>query len=338
MLHLLRLYLLRLFTGFAIFLTPAMLVANDVKLFETSLIDLQFVDGEIIGRDKNGQTYALSIENNDLTLNTNTLPNYTYDNIDILPDGEIAQSLGTIRRAWLGGVTKRYDHGVLGDAMEASRLYIVDENNQQHVVELPPLQVFEDRYPRLADINNDSDAEAVVIRTDVNTGAAIASYGIKNNKLTLYAVSKSIGLSHRWLNIIGVADFDGDGQTEIAAVVTPHIGGTLTLYRQSGQELQVVLEKHGFSNHKYGSRELRLSATYDFNNDGVMDIAVPNTNRRSLVLLTLKGGIYGELTRIENPSEIKSGVYIFDIDKDDTTELVYLLDDKSLAVVRADIH
>ena len=298
---------------------------------------MQLVNGEFVGTDKNDQTYALTIQKNRLTVKQTNFPAGTRKDIDILPDGEIAKSSGVIRQAWLGGATKRYDHGVLGDALEASKLYVIDENNQQHFVELPSLEVFEDRYPRIADIDSDGNVEAIVIRTDVDTGAAIASYHMKDNKLILKAASKTIGLSHRWLNIVGVADFDGDGHTEIAAVVTPHIGGTLTLYRQSGQELQVVFEKYGFSNHKYGSRELRLSAIHDFNNDGVMDLALPNTNRRSLILLTLKDGTYEELARIDNPAEIKSEVYPIDIDKDGTIELVYLLDDLSVAAVHLDL-
>lgn len=325
-------FLIPLF-GFALSVVSGSLAASDVELFKTTLDDLRLVNDKLVGTDKSGQSYELSVQNDELTLSPKKLPTDTSDDIDILPDGEISQSSGLIRRAWLGGATKRYDHGVLGDALEASKLLVIDENNQQHVLELPSLEVFEDRYPRITDINDDDNAEAIVIRTHIDTGAAIATYTIKDNELVLNAASETIGLSHRWLNIVGAADFDGDGNTEIAAVITPHIGGTLTLYRQVSQKLRVVFEQYGFSNHKYGSRELRMSAMHDFNNDGLMDLAVPNTNRRSLILMTLKNGSYKELARIDNPTEIKTGIYPIDIDTDGIGELVYLLNDNSLAVV-----
>ena len=37
----------------------------------------------------------------------------------------------------------------------------------------------------------------------------------------------------RWLNPVGVPDLDGEERAEIAAVITPHIGGTLKVYRRT---------------------------------------------------------------------------------------------------------
>ena len=59
---------------------------------------------------------------------------------------------------------------------------------------------------------------------------------------------------------MGVADFDGDGRLDIAAVTTPHLGGVLTLYRYQPPELTPVATVPGFSNHRSGSAEQKLSA------------------------------------------------------------------------------
>ncbi|PMR68583.1 hypothetical protein CR158_22340 [Halomonas heilongjiangensis] len=42
-------------------------------------------------------------------------------------------------------------------------------------------------------------------------------------------------MPNRWLNPVGVADLSGNGEAEIAAVTTPHIGGVLRVYRRSGE-------------------------------------------------------------------------------------------------------
>ena len=142
-----------------------------------------------------------------------------------------------------------------------------------------------------------------------------------------------IGLSHRWLNIAGIEDFTGDGKLEIAAVITPHIGGTLTLFRQNGTQLVPFMSQWGFSNHAYGSRELGMSAVLDLNADGVMDMAIPNENRQQLILLTVKDKTFHELARIQHKTEIKSGIYRVDLDKEPGQELVYLLKDGTLVKI-----
>jgi hypothetical protein len=68
------------------------------------------------------------------------------------------------------------------------------------------------------------------------------------------AQSAPIGAPNRWLNPVGVADLDGDGVAEIAAVTTPHIGGVLRIYRRTGEVLAEVTSLAGFSNHEYGLR------------------------------------------------------------------------------------
>jgi len=60
-------------------------------------------------------------------------------------------------------------------------------------------------------------------------------------------------LPNRWLNPLGVGDFDGDGRLDIALVATPHIGGRLRLYRYQPGRLTLFAERSGVSTHRIGS-------------------------------------------------------------------------------------
>lgn len=214
---------------------------------------------------------------------------------DRLPDGEVAVGQGAIAAAWLVAPTERYRHGVLGDAIEAGGLAVRLADGRELRADLSPDSVFEDRYPRLL------DDTLLVVRSYLDRGAALSLWGVEHDELKLLAESAPIGRPNRWLNPIGAADFDGDGQIEYAAVVMPHLAGILTLYRRQGDRLDKVLEAPGFSNHQIGSRELRLAAVADFDRDGVPDIGLPSLDRTSFLLVSLRGGTLRTLRAIPLP-------------------------------------
>ena len=120
---------------------------------------------------------------------------------------------------------------MFGDELEASRLVVETAEGEQVEVVLPVNRVFEDVEPRLADVNGDNSDEIIVVESDVQLGASLAVYGIVEGRLEQIAATPFIGKPHRWLNPVGVGDFDGDGHADIALVATPHIGGILRLYR-----------------------------------------------------------------------------------------------------------
>jgi len=101
----------------------------------------------------------------------------------------------------------------------------------------------------------------------------------------------------RWLNPVGVADLDGDGRAEIAAVITPHIGGTLKVYRREGAALVEIAALGGFSNHIYGTPELALSLTLALTPGGKTRLLVPDTARRNLRVIALELGKLVETAR-----------------------------------------
>ena len=74
------------------------------------------------------------------------------------------------------------------------------------------------------------------------------------------ARSPYAGAPFRWLNPVGVADFDGDGRLDIASVTTPHIGGVLTLHHFRPPVLEPYATAMDVSNHRMGALEQRLAA------------------------------------------------------------------------------
>ena len=83
--------------------------------------------------------------------------------------------------------------------------------------------------------------------------------GVRSGKLVELARSPHTGSTFRWLNIVGAADFDGDGKLDIAAVTTPHIGGTLKLYHYRPPQLVSYASAMDVSNHLMGSTEQQLA-------------------------------------------------------------------------------
>lgn len=194
------------------------------------------------------------------------------------------------------GPTRRYPHGALGDDVEAKTLSVtVNGRSTGHT--LPRHQVFEDIAPRLVDMDGDGTLEIVTIRSETGQGGAVVIYTLADGELQELASSRPIGRGNRWLNVAGIADFDGDGALEIAIVVKPHIEGTLQLLEMTGQVLEPRLSFKGFSNHAYGATELRLSAVVDVDGDGVDDLVLPDFRRQNLVAVSF-GADLTELFRI----------------------------------------
>ncbi len=226
-----------------------------------------------------------------------------------LPDGGVARfKSGAIRAAWYSSPTGRYDHGVLGDAIEGSGLMVRLADGKTLELLLPQTEVFEDITPRLADLNGDSNAEVVTILSSQQKGGALAVYGMRNGKPALLAKTPFIGQTRRWLNIAGIADYDGKDGPEIALVKTPHTGGELQFWRLQGSSLKRIAAANGFSNHFIGSRAQGLSATLDTNGDGRLDIVVPSADRTKLRAMTLQGGSVKELHTIDLGAPVSGNI------------------------------
>jgi len=246
---------------------------------------------------------------------------------DALPDGQPAVGYGRIAEAWLIEPTGRYDHGVLGDAIEAGGLLVRLRGGGESRLRLPETEVFEDLFPRLADIDGDGEAEIIVVRSSLDHGAVLTVYGLVGDELRLVAEGPQNLTAHRWLNPIGAADFDGDGVVEIAYVETPHIGGILRILALQDGKLVEEASLAGFSNHRIGSRELKLSAILDFDEDGLPEIFLPSARRRSLRVLSYRDGKITLLGRDVYDAQIDSDFRLEDLDGNGMDEVIFQLDD-----------
>ena len=252
---------------------------------------------------------------------------------DMLPDGELTAGTRNISAAWLVGPTDRYTHGALGDVIEAEGIAVETADGRRIEFRLPSESVFEDLYPRLADIDGDGSDEILVVRSYLDRGAALAVIKIQADRLAIVAETPALGRSNRWLNPVGVADFDGDGQNEIALVETPHIGGVLKLYRWREDRLLLVASFAGVSNHAIGSRALALSAVLDANGDGVPDLLIPDQSHRRLLILTFTGGHLAEIAAIPHPHRIVTDIAVADLDGNGKADAVYALADGTVVAL-----
>ncbi len=215
---------------------------------------------------------------------------------DLLP-GSTASTGRTIAEAWLVLPTTRYDHFVHANRNEAGGLRVrLADGGVQEVI-LGPSQVFEDSIARVADLDGDGSDEVAVVLTSLQKGASLAVYGMSRGKLELRAQTAFIGQPHRWLNPAAIADFDGDGHLEIALVQMPHLVKRLELWRLTGKRLLRVEAVEDVSNHHIGTTQTGLAAVADFDNDGTLDIAIPDGARTTIRILSFSGGKLREIGR-----------------------------------------
>ena len=164
-----------------------------------------------------------------------------------------APSQSGIVSAWYDGATDRYDHGVLGDTIEPSILIVNDADQCSHTVELDNDHVFEDIETRLADIDNHPGNEVITIRSHQNKGAQIAVYKYTAEKgLHLLDTTPYIGTANRWLAPVGIADFNQDGNVDIAFVDRPHLAKLLRVWSYRDGRLTETANQSGYSNHQIG--------------------------------------------------------------------------------------
>lgn len=231
-----------------------------------------------------------------------------------LRDGDLARGSINIAAAWFSEPTSRYRHSPFGTDQHPTALTISTTARQVMRFRLPKDSVFEDRTPRLVDIDGDGQEEIVTVRSYERSGSALAVLGIRGQEIEIIAETPPLGTPFQWLNPVGFADFNADGRNDIAIVATPHVRGELQIWTLRDGKLELIADTDDVSNHVLGSRHLKLSAIADFNGDGRPDIVVPSQDRRRLRFLTFSRGSIEELAELRLPAPAAEDFEVVSID------------------------
>jgi len=233
----------------------------------------------------------------------------------LVKDGRIATSPDGLIRAWYTDETESYAHGALGDAVEALSLVVQEKGGKPAIYTVIADEVFEDLEPRIVDLDRalSGKPEIVAITASSTGGAGIAVFGLGRNSdgdpgLLRLASSARIGAPYRWLNIAGIADFDGDGFTEIAYVDRPHIRGELVFLEWRGGRLREQARKGGYANHHGGSTVQDLSEVADVDGDGTPDLVLPVRGYSAIAAVALTPDGAHRIAEVEIPSGPRSSI------------------------------
>jgi hypothetical protein len=170
------------------------------------------------------------------------------------PDAPFAACVGPRTRAQYMMPTERYPHGAYGDVQEWGGLLFDGEVYAGHVLDRDA--VFEDIAPRLADFDGDCVPEVVTVESHETEGPQLAIYSIDRGRLRKIAATPHIGRRFALMTVAGIADFNRDGDAEVALLREPDGAGVLEFWGFAPGGLTRLAAAGGFSNHRFGDPAL----------------------------------------------------------------------------------
>ncbi len=204
--------------------------------------------------------------------------------LNALPDGRIISDNDGLIYLFTNPSTD-YAHGILGDTYEASTVRVFDSTDDfKTVTRIDTSQddVIESLYPIIYDLDQDGSNEIIVTLSNSSDGSRIAVFDLSGN---LVAEGPPIGTGKRWRHQLAAGPFGPDGEIELVDVLTPHIGGIVEFYRLQDGRLNIVTKIKGYSSHQIGSRNLDMAIAGDFDNDGKIEVIVPDQSFTKLGII-----------------------------------------------------
>ncbi|ANU21872.1 hypothetical protein [Planococcus donghaensis] len=178
----------------------------------------------------------------------------------------------------------RYDHGILGDQIEATGFAIIDGDKKEVVQEtsVPQKDVIESLKPIWVDWDQNGTKEIILTLSNDQEGARLVLYDEAGKQL---AEGEPLGQSHRWRHALTVEAFHSTDKLELAEITTPHIGGNLQFieWDQENKRLKVVASGSEYSTHSIGSKNLDMHTSVDSNSDGQIELWVPSQRKDELI-------------------------------------------------------
>jgi len=187
-----------------------------------------------------------------------------------------------------------YPHDVLGDALEAKSVTLIDtaEPSVLQTITMEGDWVIEGISPIWADLTGDGNREIIITRSNRSQGAQIMIY---QEDGSIVATGPAIGQGARWRHQLAVADFSGDGRPNLVDVLTPHLGGVVEFYQVEQDQLIIDATTRGYTSHVIGTRNLDMAIAGDWSNTGEMQLLLPTQNRQSLGSISYTDGAVWEV-------------------------------------------
>lgn len=179
---------------------------------------------------------------------------------------------------------ERYPHGVLGDAVEATRVVWLDRHSLRtlRALDLEAPHVFEDRILRPWRLPDGRLGLVTVQAGPVGAQLVVLTSSSEPARLRIEAHGPPIGRRNRWMSPASVVETD----PRLLAIHTPHIGGVLHRYTMVGSHLTVQTMVSGLTNHRLGARRLDdsvrvgsvlLTSAQDWDAVAVVDLDAPGS-------------------------------------------------------------
>lgn len=190
-----------------------------------------------------------------------------------------------------------------GDAY--GTLSAFDRANVLHDFPADPDHAFTGRGPKLADLDGDGNDEIVSLEMGA-AGSRIAIFRLTLAGLERLAMTPNAGDPQALLDLLGIADIDGDGTLDILVSRTGAGGGRLEAYTYASRSLRMTWTVPGVVTALPGSKISNVAAIEDYDGDQLPDILVPGRDARSIRLLTFRDRALAEPLRIPLPAAISS--------------------------------
>ncbi|CAO4139295.1 hypothetical protein LPLAFNJD_LOCUS406 [Methylorubrum aminovorans] len=193
-------------------------------------------------------------------------------------------------------------------------------------------RVFAGRAPWITRLDGRPAVVAVTAQGATGSGLALAAKG-KDGAWTLAAQTlpqAGKDADGAPLALVGIADFTGAGQPQIAAIRAPDGAGVLQLWRFADGVFSLAGERPGYAGPAAGEGADLAAAVPRTGTPP--DLALPVAGRGALALVSLKGGTPEERARVPLPAPAAHGIAVLEAGGTARTILVGLADGRLVAV------